>query len=327
MRLLDPTYIRDSVDYSFGDDSGKELSTGYMKVANSSNQEFIAKYRECVSTGKENMTLFIDNIRLYRRSCIRYTACEQMYPNWKVMKDAKVAKLANEDLLTLLGTVPDMEFIIFTGFEDTSTDEAIHEAIPDNVIGIWVSHAQVFGGKVHPIPYGIQRILSPVDNRQDLIREMMGIPVQPNNLMYINFNIGNHPIRPSLYNHYRDKPWVTTAAPGSISLQQYHNYLIAIKSHKFMLCPSGNADGCECHRDWETIYMRRVPVVQDSPYLREIFKGIPVLFVDNLLNITEQLLIDNDYLYKQMQDYDLNNLDYEVIYNRIINSVTQQITI
>lgn len=325
MRLLDPTYIRDNVDYSFGDESGKELSTGYMKVANSSNQEFITKYWECVNTGKQYMTLFIDNIRLYRRGCIKYTACEQMYPNWKVVKDDKIRKLANEDLLSLLSTLPRMKFVIFTGFEDTPTDEAIYDTIPNNVVGIWGSHTQTFGGKVHPIPYGIQRVLSLVDNRHDIIREMIDIQIEPTNLMYMNYSIGNHPIRPILTEQYKNLPWVTYIVPGQISLNNYRNYLIAIKSHKFVLCPSGNADGSECHRDWETIYMKRVPIVQDSPYLREIFKDIPVLFVDDLRNITEQVLIDNNYLYEQMQTFDLNRLDYEVIYNNIIKKVEQQL--
>jgi len=65
--------------------------------------------------------------------------------------------------------------------------------------------------------------------------------------------------------------------------------------------------------------MRRVPIVKDSPYLREIFKDIPVLFIDDLMNITEQLLIDNDYLYQQMQSFDLNRLDIELMYNNIIS--------
>ncbi len=325
MRLLDPTFIRDNVDYSFGDESGKELVTGYMKVANNSNTEFMNRYWECVNNGKQYMTLFIDNIRLYKRDCIRYTACEQMYDNWKVIKADKLRHLANEDLLFLLSTLPDMKFVIFTGFEDTAIDEGIFNVIPENVLGIYASNAIVYGGKVHPVPYGLQRVLSPNDNRYDILREYMNIQIEPNNLMYINFSPGNHPMRAGLSDCYRNLPWVTIEQ-NNISLSQYRNYLMGIKNHKFMLCPSGNADGCECHRDWETIYMRRIPIVQDSPYLREIFKDIPILYVENIRNVTEQLLIDNNYLYEQMQLFDLNRLDYEVIYNNILKGIEHQLT-
>jgi hypothetical protein len=56
-----------------------------------------------------------------------------------------------------------------------------------------------------------------------------------------------------------------------------------------MICPDGNAIGCECHRDWEVIYMRRVPIVKDSPYLRKIFEGVPVLFVNSVLDVSVDL--------------------------------------
>lgn len=324
MRLLDPTWVRDNVDYSFGDDSGCQLSTGYMKVANSSNAEFIQAYHNTVNDHKSYMTLFIDNIRLYRRDCMEYTACEQMYNNWKMIKANKVARLANEDLLALLTTLPDMKFIIFTGFEDTPTDSAIFDKIPDNVLGIWASNAQVFGGKVHPIPYGIQRVLASNDNRHDIIREFMNIQIEPNNLMYINFSPGNHPMRNGLAEHYKGSHWVTDTEPRYVNLQQYRSYLETIKKNKFMLCPSGNAPGCECHRDWETIYMRRVPIVTDTAYHHAIFDTleIPVLYIDDLKNVTEQLLIDNNHLYDKIQHYDLTRLDYENIYNNIINSIT-----
>ena len=36
---LEPTYIRDNVDYSFGDQSGCGILGGYMKDANIENQE------------------------------------------------------------------------------------------------------------------------------------------------------------------------------------------------------------------------------------------------------------------------------------------------
>ncbi len=322
MRLLDPTWIRDRVDYSFGDESGISIG-GYMKPANSNNQEFMQRYQTAISGGARYMTLFIDNMRLYRRSCIRYTAVEQINPTWKRLKDEKVQRFQNEDLLQLLSTLPDMRFIIFTGFEDTPTDEAIFDAIPDNVLAIYASNAIVYGGKVYPIPYGLQRVVAPSDNRQQILEHSVPHTVQVNKLMYINYNPGNHPSRQHLINTYQNQPWVTVTIPGSNPLPQYGQYL-----NEFMLCPSGNADGCECHRDWETIYMRRVPIVTDTPYHRAIFEPlhVPVLYIDDLSHITEQLLLDNDYLYQQMQTYDLNQLDIEVLYNKCIEQVNEQLS-
>jgi len=64
--------------------------------------------------------------------------------------------------------------------------------------------------------------------------------------------------------------------------------------------------------------MRRVPVVEDSKYLRKIFEDIPVLFVKSFSEITESLLNDNDYLFYEMQKLDLNKLDFKEFYYKSI---------
>ncbi len=328
MRLLDPTWIRDNVDYSFGDESGMGVG-GYMKVANADNQEFMNLYRQAVEQQREYMTLFIDNMRLYRRDCWRFTAVEQHNEQWRGFRRDKFLQFANEDLLHLCTSLPDMKFVIFTGFEDISIDEGIWNAIPENVLAIYASNALIFGDKVHPIPFGIQRLTAPNDARHDVILSMIETLQEPTRLMYINFNTGNHPERPILANRYAQFPWVTVHHPGMglVYTDAARNYYGNIKAHKFMLCPSGNAEGCECHRDIEALYMRRVPIVTDTPYHRAIFELLqaPVLYVDNLMNVTEQLLIDNDHLYRQMQTYDMSRLDIEVLYNRCLNEVNRKL--
>ena len=325
MVLLDTTYIRDICDYSFGDQSGAGFFCGYMKPANINNIEFMNKYRSLLGK-KEYMTLFIDNIRLYRRDGIRYTAMEEMYEHNKVYKDRVVKEyFKSNDLLELCGQLTDMKFLIFTGFEDTPIDEFIFDKIPENVISIYASNAIEFGGKVKPIPYGIQRQLYPHDNRQQILVSMINSNIQPEKLLYINHSLGNNPERVVLNEMLKDKNWVTIQSPVSINSNDYLKYLENIKSHKFMVCPSGNAKGCECHRDWEVLYMRRVPVVKRSKYLEKIFEDIPVLFVDNFSDISEELLLKNDHLYQSVQNFDLGKLDIEGLYNKIINEVNNNL--
>jgi hypothetical protein len=318
MELLDPTLIRNIVDYSFGDQSGLGVPDGYIKEANEGNSEFMNRYNEVKKT-KKVMTLFIDNIRLYQRPGIRYTAMEMNSAAFRGFKDARVKELSNSDLLALCGKLPDMKFIIFTAFEDTPIDEEIFDKIPDNVLGIHASNSIVFGGKVHPIPLGLQRKLTTTDNRQQILRNYFNSNIIPSNLLYINHNVGNNPERISINNHFSGQRWVTVDNPQGMSENNYNNYLTSILNHKFMICASGNAIGCDCHRDWEVIYMGRVPVVEKSDYVEYLFNGIPVLFVDKFEDITEELLINNDHLFEEIQNFDLNRLDFIKIYNGILN--------
>ena len=319
MKLLDPTIIRDLVDYSFGDQSSNvhNLWDGYMNKANSTNQDFLSKC-EIFKNNKSVMTLFIDNIRLYKREGIKYTKIELSNESSKQYKDNRVKELGDQDLLFLCSTIPDVKFIIFTGFEDTQIDDEIFDKIPENVLAVYASNSISHGGKVIPIPYGIQRKLNPYDMRQDILSNNINSKINPEKLLYINHNVNTNPERISINERFINESWVTTETPKSSNPNDYQNYLNQIKNHKFMICPDGNAIGCECHRDWEVIYMRRVPIVKDSPYLRKIFEGIPVLFVNSFLDVSEELLLNNNDLYESMQTFDLDRLDFNKIYFDIL---------
>ena len=55
------------------------------------------------------------------------------------------------------------------------------------------------------------------------------------------------------------------------------------------------------------------------PYLEELYKDYPVLFVDNFTDITEQLLIDNENLYEEAQIMDLSKWTLPNYYDTIVN--------
>lgn len=316
MNLLDPTYISNYCDYSFGDQSGHQCSISVMKDANINNVEFLNKVNE-VKSQRNYMTLFIDNIRLYNRPGIKYTASEIINESSRIYKDRVVDHLfKNNDLLKLCSELPDINFIIFTGFEDTPIDDEIFDKIPDNVLSIYASNAISFGGKVIPIPYGIKRKLGHWDNSQDILFSKLNNVVEPTGLLYMSHSITNNE-RIKIGEYFKDKNWTTIQ-----SNVNYNTFLDSIKNHKFVICPDGNAIGCECHRDWETLYMKRVPIVKDSEYLREIFNGFPVLFVKDFCDITESFLKENDHLYQEVLNFDISKLDMSILYqNCIINTL------
>lgn len=322
---LEPTYIRDNVDYSFGDQSGRGILNGYMKDANISNQEFLNKVKE-VSMVKKYLTIFIDNIRLYQRDGIRDTGMEEYLPSAREYKRNVLTDLwSRNDLLKLCGLLPHIKFVIFTGFEDNCIDEFIWDKIPENVIGIYASNSITFGGKVHPIPYGVQRKLSHSDDRHEVLSDVVNYyESEPTKLLYVNHSEGTYPKERNGLSDLFINKW-STVNNVTNTHNNYRNYLHEIKNHRFMICPSGNAIGCECSRDWEVIYMRRVPIVKRSDYLVNIFKDIPVLFVDKFSDVTEELLIKNNHLYDKMKTFDLGFLDFKVLFDTILKKIDNDI--
>lgn len=317
MEIINGTALSDKCDYSFGDHLGGQdplqLQGGFMEVANESNYEFLNK---CKKFEGKVMTLFIDNIRLYRRPLF---VKEQDAPWISYLFD-------HNDLLDLCAKLPKNKFVIFTSHEDTPIDDKI--VLPPNVLGIHAVNAEYNNDKIHPFPYGAQREINrkddDVDGRISILKEEIGHTQIPTRILYINCGIGRNKDREYLIN-FEGLPWTTTRFNKDsmyFPYSKYREFLTEMRDHKFMICPQGN--GLDCHRNWELLYMRRVPVMKDHPYFRRLMKGFPVLFVEEWENVTEDLLVASEYLYEQAQAFDMDKLDLNKICKDILDVYNTQ---
>ena len=303
MELIEGVALSELCDYSFGDQSGQwgNIYTSFMKDANFLNVEFATKVFE-IKKERDYMTLFIDNIRLYKRPIEEVKPEDEKYVN---------SLMARSDLLELCGNFPQMKFIIFTNLEDTPTDQYIFSSIPGNILCVSAVNAIAHGDKVIPAPYGVQRRMDRLDTRIDQLKNAMGKNLKPVLSLYVNHNDNSHPERVGLKDMFRD--WATVEDQRV----DYTNFLLNLARHKFVLCPRGNA--IDCHRNWEVLYMKRVPVMKRDVYLEVLFKDYPVLFVDKYSDITKDLLLENEHLFQQAERMDLKGLTLHDFFDNIIN--------
>ena len=304
MNLLHGPAIADLCDYDFGDQAGclGGVDGAFMEHANESNLEFIKKVN-----GNKFMTLFIDNIRLYKRPIKCGTPHDQ---------ERVDHMMENNDLLHLLAEImllKDTKFIIFCNNEDTPITDDIHSHVPPNVLAIYAANAIGYGGKVHPFPYGLQRKLYPVDVRLDQMHHALKSDPKPTKLLYINHaehtNISE---RGNIRDMFADKSFATVSPRVD-----YPEYCRMIQAHKFMICPEGNA--VDCHRNWEVLLLKRVPIMKRNPYLEECYKDYPILWVDDYADVNKTLLAENDDLFVKSRNLDINMLDLYSIFNRAVN--------
>ena len=303
MELIEGVALSKLCDYSFGDQSGQwgNIYTSFMKDANFLNTEFATKVFE-VMQERDYMTVFIDNIRLYKRNIPSTKPQDRDYVN---------ALMARSDLLDLCSNFTQMKFIIFTNLEDTPIDDQIR--VPDNVLCISAVNAIAYGDKVIPAPYGVQRRMNQSDDRiEKLIDSMEYVPSNPRGLLYVSHNESSNAKRLGIKSLFYDKDW----AEVNEQRVPYNVFLYNLSGSKFMICPVGNA--IDCHRNWEVIYMRRVPVMTRDPYLEELYKDYPVLFVDDYSQVTKELLIENDDLFQRAQTMDLSGLTLPTFFDRIV---------
>jgi len=302
MKLLEYEELQRMVDYSFGDHSGVlgHVPNAFMKKANMDNVEFINFIN---NTEKDKITLFIDNIRLYKRPIDFY--------DWERKKPIKehdrrwLENFDDEDLLSLCSNFPNKKFIIFTAFEDTPLDEHIGGRIPENVISINATNAVYINEKINPMPHGIERKMNPSYNHHDILMEYIKDERNAEKLLYVN-----HREDTGTRKHLRQmlSGWATISPKVD-----YRTFLEGIKTHKFVLCPSGNGIGSA--RNWETLYLKRVPIMERHPYKNVVFAGLPVLFVDSFEELTEDLLEDNEHLYERALNINMDKLDLQKIFN------------
>ena len=309
MNLIEGVSLSKLCDYSFGDQGGQwgNIYTSFMKDANLTNLEFVSKLFE-IKKSRNYMTLFIDNIRLYKRHIVEVKDADRPIVE---------SLMEKSDLLRLCSNFPDMNFIIFTNLEDTPIDDYIFESIPNNVLCISAVNAVSHGGKVIPAPYGLQRKMTPNDLRIGQIKEIMHKTIKnPKRLLYVCHNENSHPERKGVSKLFLNKEWAKVDL-GRIS---YSQFLDSLNDSKFMICPRGNA--IDCHRNWEVLYMKRVPIMKRHPYLESLFQNYPVLFVDDYSDITEKFLLDNENIYQESQKINFEELTLPNFFSKIVKKYT-----
>jgi hypothetical protein len=103
----------------------------------------------------------------------------------------------------------------------------------------------------------------------------------PKKVMYLNLTKETNPKeRQECYNQCpRSKNnTIELSRPFNMALR-HRDYLMKIKDHKFIIsAPGGQLD---CYRTWETLAMKRVPILKNVGRLKELYKNIPSIFVDN----------------------------------------------
>ena len=291
MEFVDSDRLQYMVHYSFGDHGGMiggkdKIPQAFIKPANLTNQEFI----DFVPKQGQVITLFIDTLRLYYRP-IEYNDWEHLMP--ASVSDKKwMESFKDQDLLKLCAHFPAKKFIIFTALEDVPIDDTIQ--VPDNVLAIYAGAGVYMSDKVHPWPYGLTRMMRNRYNSQVELRRVMGLHINPTKLLYVNHTVGNGS-RAGINELFQDKEWATVSPRLN-----YPQYIAQLAKHAFVLCPSGR--GIDSARNCETLYLQRIPIFKDHPYLRELYGSFPSLFVKDWSEVTEQYLKDNLHLLGKTAD-------------------------
>lgn len=139
-----------------------------------------------------------------------------------------------------------------------------------------------YSSKVIPLPIGFEnkRWEASFGPKTDWLNSVSNENIDPTSVVYLNCNRNtNLKERQECYDIAHQMSFVTVDDPNL----HYIEYLKKIKQHMFVLSPRGN--GLDCHRTWEILMMKRVPILKREGKLENLYANMPVVFVDDWSDI------------------------------------------
>ena len=138
------------------------------------------------------------------------------------------------------------------------------------------------------------------------IEKVAKLHKEHSDLVYLNINPNTFlNERRYVLSLFQNREWVTHKS--NISWKEYYD---DIASHKFVFSPRGN--GVDCHRTWEALYLRTIPIVKTSLCMNE-FKDLPILFINKWEEIDYDFLKDK---YEEMTSREYNLSKMKISYWR-----------
>jgi hypothetical protein len=217
------------------------------------------------------------------------------------------SKLLKDGSFTLVTHNSDVNFI-------EEYVEAVLELFPE--IDHWYTQNLLCEHpKVSPIPIGIANPKWSHGN-QGRFKKIMEENNEKDNLYYANFNIStNPPERSYCYKQLGIEP--PTEYPNAASIKDHdefvnnsqEDYLRKISESFFTVSPDGN--GKDCHKTWEALYMKSIPIVTRWHGV-EKFKslGIPLIILDDWSEF-KNLNLSKELYEETWGTFDLRSLHFE----------------
>lgn len=177
--------------------------------------------------------------------------------------------------------LPQTKFILFTHNGDLPiTSEHLKYLNNDNLLHWFGQNVMVNHNKLSSIPIGIANEIWPHGN-ESIINDVINNNHIKENLLYINFDINT--------NRYERSKCLEILNSKQLFLSEkksFNDYLIDVSKSYFVVSPNGN--GVDCHKTWESLYLKTIPIVTKSINI-DFYKDLPIIILNdwNELDITK----------------------------------------
>lgn len=168
---------------------------------------------------------------------------------------------------------PNFDFYLITHNGDNDVSEKYDDYLNDKNLLKWystnINHQHI---KLKSIPIGIANEIWSHGNEL-IFDEIINEKNTKNNLIYANFDVNtniserNH----CLKNIKQQGIILETKKPFKL-------YLKDISESYFVISPNGN--GIDCHKTWESLYLKTIPIVTKSTNIN-FYNNLPILIIND----------------------------------------------
>ena len=146
-----------------------------------------------------------------------------------------------------------------------------------NLKHIYTQNLNCLDSRVTPLPLGLTRNMYPHGD-MSIMYKVIAMNITKRKGIYFNFQISTNPKhRQDCYDKIKQRgiKWIEN--------KPFENYLKELASHKFCISPEGN--GIDCHRTWEALYLKTIPICKRSILTEHFSKMFPIVLIDDWSNL------------------------------------------
>ena len=244
------------------------------------------------SIGESNCDFVIKQQQNNNYNTFYYNAFTNTLPDY--VQNAKVIFVNTYTLdkfFSIIFPLLKNEYIFISHNSDSAFSNSYINYLNEKKVIKWYSQNKALNHeKLFALPIGIANQQYPHGNLE-LLNQIINTSPDKEHIVYKNFDIySNFQIRSHI-------DYITSQNGIAMdSRVDQPNYLTNIAKSIFCVSPPGN--GVDCHRVWECIYLKTIPIIKyDNCY--DQFKHLPILFIDDWSKVTIDFLNSSVEPFKQ----------------------------
>lgn len=197
---------------------------------------------------------------------------------------------------------PKTDFIILTHNSDYHINYRHLNYLNDPFLKKWYAqNVDLFHEKLSSVPIGIANEKWPHGN-MDILKKIIGEENMKDNLVYVNFSVHtNMSERSKCLSHIKNQGLQLSEK------KDFENYLRDVSKSYFVISPNGN--GVDCHKTWESLYLKSIPIVTRSTNIN-FYNKLPIMIIDDWETFNMNSLSLDSYK-KIWNNFKIDNLNVD----------------